>query len=542
MKDKWALVSVFDKKGVTDDARRLVKMGWNIISSGGTANALKEAGIPVKDVAELVGGGAILGHRVVTLSREVHAGLLADALKPADLAELVSLNIPFIDLVRCDFYPLGKAIDDPMATINSVVEKTDIGGPCMVRSGAKGLRIVVCRQQDMESVLRELEQAGAVCAVNRQKLRARAEFVVAEYVGSSAMFHGDGQFKVIAGEKIATPAYGENGWQSPAGLFSTGTADPLALENFAVIGDSPLSYNNFCDLDRLLQYLTHISVAWRKNNWVAPAVMVGVKHGNACCASVGDLDDPLDTVSRAVTGDTRAIFGGLVMCNFGVTEQIATALITAGMSEGNTQKFDGVIAPCFEDGAIELLARKRGKCRVVMNSRLSLALCQLDTTPRFRQVRGGFLVQPNYTFVPSFFGDSDLTTLASVPLSAFCLMNMALAWAIGAHSNSNTITIVANNRLIGNGVGQQDRVGAAELAIQRAIDAGHKKELCGAVAYSDSFFPFPDAVEVLIRAGIQAIFCTSGSVNDKAVQGLCALKQVALVQLPDKEARGFYGH
>ncbi len=187
--EKWALISVYDKTGIVEDVARLEKMGWRILSSGGTAKVLREAGIAVKDVAQLVGGGPILGHRVVTLSREVHAGLLADASKPEDLEEIAKLGIPFIDLVRCDFYPLEAAINDPNATIESVVEKTDIGGPCMVRSAAKGLRIVVCSKSDMQDVLSELSETGEVCKATRQELRAIAENAVADYVRLSADFH-----------------------------------------------------------------------------------------------------------------------------------------------------------------------------------------------------------------------------------------------------------------------------------------------------------------------------------------------------------------
>ena len=159
---KWALISVYDKTGVVEDAARLEKMGWWILSSGGTAKVLREAGIAVKDVAQLVGGKAILNHKVVTLSREVHAGLLADPTKLEEMKEISNLGIPFIDLVRCDFYPLQDAINDPWATVESVVEKTDIGGPCMVRSAAKGLRIVACKKEDMRRILTELEETGDV--------------------------------------------------------------------------------------------------------------------------------------------------------------------------------------------------------------------------------------------------------------------------------------------------------------------------------------------------------------------------------------------
>jgi phosphoribosylaminoimidazolecarboxamide formyltransferase/IMP cyclohydrolase len=530
----WALISVFNKDGVVEFAQRLVKMGWNILSSGGTAKKLSDAGVSVKDVAELVGGAAILGHRVVTLSRQVHAGLLADALKPEDLAELVFLNIPFIDLVRCDFYPLAEAIADPKATIGSVVEKTDIGGPCMVRSGAKGMRIVICRQEDMEPVLQELESNGTVSYENRQKLRARAEFEVAKYVGDSAMYHGNGQFKVITGERILE-FKGENGPQTPATLFSAGANDPLALDKFKVIEGAPPSYNNWCDVDRLLQTMTHLAAAWKLNFGSVPCIAIGCKHGNSCGATVSDL--PFPDVRRMVLGDTRAIFGGVIMTNFNIEDSQAITMAEA-MPDGKA-RFDGVIAPAFSTPAIATLSRAKGKCRLMVNPALGIDSALLDKTPRFRYIRGGLLTQPAYTFLLDF-NDPEIKVYGTRSQDAE--IDLLVAWGVGCTSNSNTITIVKDGMLIGNGVGQQDRVGAAELAIRRAVGAGHGDKLKGAVAYSDSFFPFPDAPDLLIKEGIKAIFSTSGSINDKLTQELCTNNGVTLYQLPDAKARGFFGH
>lgn len=538
--EKWALISVFNKDGVVEFAQRLVQMGWKILSSGGTAKKLSDAGVPVKDVAELVGGTAILGHRVVTLSRQVHAGLLADALKPEDLAELVSLNIPFIDLVRCDFYPLAEAIADPRATVDSVVEKTDIGGPCMVRSGAKGLRIVICRQEDVRPVQKMLEKYGNVSLVHRQQLRARAEFEVAKYVGDSAMYHGDGQFRVITGDRVLE-FKGENGPQTPATLFSAGTNDPLALDKFKVIEGASPSYNNWCDVDRLLQTMTHLAAAWKLNFHYVPLISIGVKHGNPCgLALSGSVMTGVgrgEVAGRTILGDTRAIFGGVIMTNFTVQGDVADAM-AAAMPDGKA-RFDGVIAPGFDDQAIQILSRAKGKCRLLTNPALGFDSVRLDGVPRFRYVRGGFMLQPAYTFLLNF-NDPEMKVFGSGSNDA--QKDLLIAWAVGCTSNSNTITIAHNGMLIGNGVGQQDRVGAAELAIKRAVDAGHKEMLQGAAAYSDSFFPFTDGVQVLIDAGIKAIFSTSGSVKDKEVQELCVKNGVTLYQLPDTKARGFFGH
>ncbi len=236
-------------------------------------------------------------------------------------------------------------------------------------------------------------------------------------------------------------------------------------------------------------------------------------------------------------GDLRAIFGGSVMLNFNVNEKIAEELIHKYAGEGR-RLLDIVAAPSFSPEAIEILSRKKGKCRLLANPEIFKAgLASLDTAKRFRYVRGGFMEQPNYTFVP------DLSRTALDKDMSRAVLDIVLAWAIGCTSNSNTITLVKDGRLVGNGVGQQDRVGAAKLAIFRADEANNgKADLEGAVAYSDSFFPFPDAVQVLIDRGIKTIFSTSGSVNDEKIVELCKNKGVNLIMLPDTEARGFYQH
>ena len=535
--EKWALFSVFDKTGVASDAQRLVNMGWKIISSGGTAKVLMDAGIPVKDVSELVGGKAILGNRVVTLSREVHAALLADALKSQDLEELEKLGIPFIDFCRVDFYPMKKIIaeanelTDRKAAIAKVIEGTDIGGPCMVRSAAKGLRIVVCRKQDMIPVLLELEDTGDICEIKRQELRARAEYEVAMYAAISAEFHSLGKFKIIGGARVAS-FKGENGPQGPAGLFISDTDNPLSLYNFELIEGSALSYCNWCDVDRLLHTMPRIAAAWKLNFGYVPRIAIGVKHGNPCGAAVHSSE--MEAARNMILGDPSAIFGGFIITNFPITEHIANAM-ASNMPDGHA-RFDGVIAPAFDKKAIPVLSRKRGKCRLILNPALAGDYTTIDN---FRQVHGGFLSQPANIFFLDF-KHPEISLFGTDKLSMDKKKDLLLAWAIGSTSNSNTITLVKNRMLIGNGVGQQDRVGAAKLAIRRAIDSG--KFIEGAAAYSDSFFPFPDAVEVLIKAGVKTIFSTSGSIKDKEIQELCMEEGIALCQMPDSLARGFFRH
>jgi phosphoribosylaminoimidazolecarboxamide formyltransferase/IMP cyclohydrolase len=539
MRQKTALISVYNKEGIADFAKGLVDLGWKIISSGGTAKHLSGAGIPVTDVAEITGVPAILSHRVVTLHPKIQGGLLA-LNNPEHLAELEKYGIPYIDIVCCDLYPLEEEVSKKEATRESVIEKTDIGGPTMLRAGAKGGRIVICDPDDRKKVLNWLREGEKDREDFVNKLRAKAEETVARYASLSAEYHGAGIYKNIFGKKMQELAYGENAYQTPAYLYRAhgGGKDPLAISNWKLLEGSPLSYNNICDLDRMMQTMIHIGAGFEKNFNEVPCVAIGVKHGNACGAGISESNASaeLEAIDKMLVGDLRAIFGGSVMLNFPVDEKIAEELIHKYAGESR-RLLDIVAGPSFTDEAVEMLSRKKGKCRLLANPAiLKAGLSSLDTARKFRYVRGGFLEQPNYSFVP------DLTSVLSWKREEEH-KDIVLAWAIGCTSNSNTITIVKDGRLYGNGVGQQDRVGAAKLAIFRADESNNgKADLEGAVAYSDSFFPFPDAPEVLIERGIKTIFSTSGSVNDEKTIELCKNKGVNLILLPDTEARGFYQH
>jgi phosphoribosylaminoimidazolecarboxamide formyltransferase/IMP cyclohydrolase len=529
-----ALISVFNKQGIVEFAQELVKLGFKIYASGGTARKLKEAGVEVIEAADLVGGGAILGHRVVTLSREIHAALLArDTVE--DRAELNKLGLSWIDLVCVDLYPLSDEIAKPEATLESVIEMTDIGGPTMLRSAAKGGRIVIGQPLDRDFVLKQLKEKGDLSKEERQKLAAKAEFIVAQYCLSSARFLSSGRYDGLIGEEIKYCKYGENAWQIPAALFGLKSADPLSLENFQLLAGSEPSYNNFCDLDRMLQTITHLAAVFQLNRNKAPKLAIAVKHGNVCGAAFGD--QPVEVLQKMVLGDPRAIFGGLVMTNFPIGEKEAGILLSYGVSEGR-RLLDGIVAPDFKTEAIAMLKRTKDKCRFLVSPTLgSLSIKSLDTANRFRYVRGGFLKQLNYIFVldlhhPQLEKFGQLTTEQE--------NDLIFGWAINATSNSNTITLVKDGQLIGNGVGQQDRVGAAELVIKKAIDGGHNPH--GAIAISDSFFPFSDGPEKLIKAGVKVIFATTGSVKDDEVKKVITEAGVTLLRLPDAIARGFFGH
>jgi len=529
-----ALLSVYYKEGIVDFARALVRLGWEIYASGGTAKELSGAGLQVTDVKELVGGGPILGHRVVTLSREVHAGLLAKE-TPEDRAELERLGIPQMDLVCVDLYPLQAEIDKPESTRESVIEQTDIGGPTMLRSAAKGGRIVICDPADRHEVIEWLE-AGRP---NKEKfltyLAAKAEFVVANYCALSASYHSDGGYHLISGRRAAELRYGENPQQERAFLYTTDSGDLLAVDQFNIVAGNPGWMNN-ADLDRLISTITAAAAYFDRNNdRGVPNMSIGVKHGNPCGAAYGS--DRHVVLQQMLDGDPRAIFGGVVMANFEISKGEAEILLHYNSEQRRI--LDGIIAPAFSEEAIELLQRRGAKGFLCVNPALGM-LSQDSVSPawQFRQVRGGFLLQQPNSFILDW-KDERLQIQGST-VAWGRNDDIGFAWAIGSRSNSNTITLVKNGMLIGNGVGQQDRVGAARLAIKKARDAGHDPK--GAVAYSDSFFPFPDGPRTLARVGIKVILTSSGSLNDQKVINACSKAGVTLCLIPNKVGRGFFGH
>lgn len=321
--------------------------------------------------------------------------------------------------------------------------------------------------------------------------------------------------------------YGENSDQTPAQYCPGEDSDPLALHKFELL-EGKMGYNNFCDLDRLLQTFTHLAAGFLKKRGVVPTIVLIAKHGNCCGAAYGTPEGSADTCMRAGLGDTIAAFGGFAFTNHPLSEMDAVKLL----EHIQGQKLDGVVAPWFGAGARERFHRKGDACKLLTNPSLR-GSGFLDTSPRFRHVRGGRLEQPNYTHVLDFATDVTCYGPARKELED----DILLAWGVGATSNSNTITLAKKGNLLANAVGQQDRVGAVALALWRAGRAFHETE--GAVAYSDGFFPFPDAVELLIDAGVKAILAPKGSINDKKTIELCEQKDVTLYLTP---YRGFFNH
>ena len=549
-----ALLSVYDKNGIEAFAKGLVDLGWTVYASGGTAQRIADAGIAVTDVAELVGGKAILGHRVVTLSRELYAGILADTDSEIDMAEMKELGLPLIDLVCVDMYPLEAEIAKPEATTKDIVKQTDIGGPTMLRAAAKSRRIVLSAAEQREPVLVWLQAGKPDEAAFLEDLAARSEYEVTRYTLALTKYLGGTNVSGYVARKQSATKYGENPQQANAGLYADNrvVVDALGIDQFQHVQGMEQSYINLTDIDRLLQTATHIAAGFERNFKTVPALAVGVKHGNACGAGVAATHAA--AVQKMLEGDIRAIFGGVVMINGAIDKVVAETLMSYAMEGGMKRLLDGVVGASVTDEALQLLSR--AKLRVVINPALvNLNELSLDDTRRVRPVRGGVLEQPNYDFVQDLTADhmqfhGSLTDQQK--------QDLILAWAIGATSNSNTITLVKNGQLIGNGVGQQDRVGAGQLALSRTSTAMPNllkdddtlaissqlslAKLKGASAYSDSFFPFPDGPALLAQAGVTAILTSSGSVADETIIKTLTDAGVSLALVPDKIGRGFYAH
>lgn len=548
-----ALLSVYDKTGIVEFADGLAEQDFNLYASGGTRKVIADAGIEVTDVADLTGFGAILDHRVVTLHPNVHAGILADTSKPEHLETLKKMGIPLFDLVCVDMYPFEEEVAKGSPR-SEIIEKIDIGGPTMINGAAKAGRIVLTVAEQRQAVLEWIQDGKPDEKEFLESLAARAFYETNRYYSHVNQYMNGTDVSVAIARIDSKTKYGENPQQADAAFYADNrvNVDPLGIDQFKHVQGMEKSYVNTTDVDRLLQTATHIAAGFERNFNEVPVMAIGVKHGNACGAAVAESH--AEAAKLMLEGDDRAIFGGVVMINGEIDKDVAQVLMSHLMPEGKKRILDGVIGASVTDEALDLLSR--AKLRVIVNPALgSLSEASLDTGRRIRSVRGGALEQPNYTTVQDLKADhmeiiGDVTEQQK--------KDAILAWAVGCTSNSNTITLVKNGQLIGNGVGQQDRVGAGQLAVSRTTTGFpkfstkgdnlimtitlDKNKLAGATAYSDSFFPFPDGPMILAEAGVKAILTSSGSMGDEAVKDTLTKADVSLMMAPDKLVRGFYNH
>ena len=488
-----ALLSVYDKTGILELARGLHDLGWDLVSSGGTARSIREAGIPVAETAEVTGFPAILGHRVVTLHPKIHGGILADRTNQHHVTEMADYGIEPFDLVVGNLYPFGSdpsAFEHGGGTAEDVI---DIGGPAMVRAAAKNHAQVgvVTDPSEYEGVLAELRESGALSADTRRRL-ARAAFAhTAAYDAAVVAWFDEADdpilpptLHVAATREERTLRYGENPHQRAA-LYKTDGADPW-WASATQYGGIALSYLNLYDADAAWLLAHDIGAA----SGDRPAVAI-IKHANPCGAAVADT--LAEAYQRAFDCDARSAFGGIVALNRVVDDETVVEMVAAAQA-------DLVIAPGYAPGVVEALQGKR------KNTRLIEAVAPVPAVRHLRPISGGWLVQEPHRLV-ALPADWQVVT-ERVPTAAE-LADAALAFRVCAAVTSNSIVLVKDGVAWGIGAGQQNRVEAGQIAAEKA--AGRAE---GGACASDAFYPFPDGIEAAAGAGVAVIVQPGGSMND----------------------------
>ena len=472
-----ALLSVWDKTGLIPLARGLESLGWELISSGGTSQALAEENIAHLRVEEVTGSPEMLGGRVKTLHPKVHGGILADRSKPEHLADLDANGITPVDLVVCNLYPFRS---DPS------VEMIDIGGPTMVRAAAKNHAHVgiVVNPEDYGAVLDELRVEGALSDATKRRL-ARAAFAHTAAYDAAIVNWLDGDEVLpptihIALERAQELRYGENPHQDGARYRHIGGS---SLWDTAVQhGGMALSYLNLYDAE----------AAWQTAYDLGQGpVAVVVKHANPC--GVGVADTLAQAYQLAFDCDPRSAFGGIVAVNRVIDQATVEEMVAAAQA-------DVVIAPGYEDGVIEALAKKR------KNTRVLTATPPARSNRDYRQIDGGFLVQEAHQFKSPVSDWRVVTKRQPTPEE---MRDAELAWRICGHVKSNAIVLVKGGQAVGIGAGQQNRVESGMIAASKA--AGRAK---GGACASDAFYPFPDGIEAAADAGVAVVIQPGGSTND----------------------------
>jgi phosphoribosylaminoimidazolecarboxamide formyltransferase/IMP cyclohydrolase len=487
-----ALLSVYDKTGLEDFARGLLELDIELVASGGTATFLEERGFDPVRVEELTEVPELLGGRVKTLHPYVHAAILARRDRPEDRAALEEHDIRAIDLVCVNLYPFELVARRHGVREEEAVELIDIGGPSLLRGAAKNFAHVapVCRPDQYEAVVTELRDRGDLSPETRRRLAAEAFATTARYESVIAAWFGDREAfpdaLTLSFEKVLDLGYGENPHQRAAYYAEVGVRRHL-LSQVEQLHGRQLSLVNLYDLSAARLLLREFAL---------PACVI-VKHANACGAAVaGTIEEAYD---RALSSDPLSAFGMVCVLNRPVSAELGAQL---------AERFvDVLLAPGYDDAALAALRAKEATRILLDRERRGFDRGEKD----YKRVLGGLLVQDR---------DADIEDRET--MEAVCGTptetrwgDLLFAWRVCKHVSSNAIVVAKDLRTIGIGAGQQSRVDAVRLALDKAREHGH--ELRGAVLASDAFFPFPDGPQLALDAGVAAIIQPGGSKRDEDV-------------------------
>ena len=484
-----ALLSVSDKRGITDFARGLADLGVELVSTGGTARELAAAGLEVRAIEDFTGFPEIMGGRVKTLHPRLYAGLLALRDDPDHMLAAEQQGIEFVDLVCVNLYPFERTAARRGAAEHEVIENIDVGGPAMIRAAAKNFAFsaVVTRPEMYDAVLQELEDAGGRLSLGtRESLAAEAFSYTARYDTAIARWFAEKQddfppVLMAAYEKVTDLAYGENPHQRAAYYAQVGSRMHV-LSMVRQVAGRDLSFNNVLDLDAGRLLVEEFSV---------PACAI-IKHNNPCGAAIGSSAS--EAYERAFACDPQSAFGGIVCLNRAVDGPLAELLVG---------RFSEVLfAPEFTEEALEVLAAKPNIRVLEDNERRRIDIAERD----LKRVMGGLLVQDR---------DMDLEDRTEMEVATERKPTeaewgeMLFGWKVCKHVRSNAIVLTRELATVGIGAGQMSRVDSVRIAVEKAREAGSSLE--GAALASDAFFPFADGPQAAIEAGVTSIIQPGGS-------------------------------
>ncbi len=499
-----ALLSVSNKTGIVEFARQLVDtFKFDIISSGGTAQTLKDAGVSVTKVADYTGAPEILGGRVKTLHPKIHGGILARKDLPEHLADLAAQDIRAIDLVVVNLYPFTETIAKPNVTLAEAIEQIDIGGPAMIRAAAKNFAhlTVLTHPAQYSSYLSEIASGTASLAFRQDRAldafahTAAYDRAITDYLSNqSAAPTFPANHQPPAGEQQQTLRYGENPHQ-PAAWYRTGTV-PTGWAAAVKLQGKELSYNNLVDLEAARQIIAEFPDQ--------PAATI-IKHNNPCGTAIGE--NLLSAYEKAYEADSTSAFGGIVALSQPIDAATATAMSKTFL--------ECIVAPSCTPEAQKILAAK-SNLRV-----LTLADFTTAVPYQIKSIAGGYLLQTSDGGIETTDSWQSVTELKPTPEQ---LAELLFAWKVCKHVKSNAIVVSKNNQTIGVGAGQMNRVGSAQIALAQAGAASQ-----GATLASDGFFPFDDSVRSAAAAGITAIVQPGGSMRD--ADSIAAANELGIVMV-----------
>src|SRR4051812_27149408 len=500
-----ALLSVSDKRGIVDFARGLNELGVEIVSTGGTATALTEAGLSVRAIDDFTGFPEIMDGRVKTLHPKLYAGLLAVRDNPAHLEQADANDIEFVDLVCVNLYPFERTAARRGASEQEVIENIDIGGPTMIRAAAKNYAYaaVVTSPESYDAIIEELRDAGGTLSMpTRESLAAEAFAYTARYDTAIARWFAEKRedfppLFIRAYEKVVDLPYGENPHQRAAFYAQVGTRMNV-LSQVKQHHGKQISYNNILDLD---------SARMMVRDFEVPACAI-VKHNNPCGAALGATIE--QAYANAFACDPMSAYGGIIALNRKVDKATAERL--------HQQFIEVLIAPGYDDDALAVLTQKQNIRILEDQERRLPALGEPDV----RQVTGGLLIQDRDN---SRDEREDMDVVTDRRPSEREWADLLFAWRVSRHVKSNAIVIARDLATLGIGAGQMSRVDSVRLSVEKS----QAETLQGASLASDAFFPFADSPELAIQAGVTAIIQPGGSVRDDEVVAAAQAAGVAMV-------------